>query len=405
MKPVEVLNEVYYRLRTLVPERPRSAKVALVLGGGGARAAFQTGVLRYLSEAFPDMQFPLLSGVSAGAVNVAHLANSPLRFRESTEHLVQIWRELNSERVYQEESSLALIWSFFRGGNDGLDDTVNSGNGIRSLLDPSPLREFLSKRLDLKEERLAGIGRRIAESELEAVAIATINYSTAQSVTWVEGREIELWERPNRISVNCELTLDHVMASSALPLMFPAVRIDDSWHGDGGVRLESPLSPAIHLGATHILVISTRYNRTRAEADEPSVGGYPPAAQIVGILMNSIFLDVLDQDALIIERINTLVEQLPVHRRQGLRPVQLLQIRPSVDLGKIAAESEMNLPRSLRLLIRGLGSHETSTPDWLSMLLFESSYIERLMDIGYEDARNQRTNFERFLESVLLEQA
>jgi NTE family protein len=220
---------------------------------------------------------------------------------------------------------------------------------------------------------------------------------TGQTVTWVQGRDIQEWERPNRIGVNTTITVDHIMASMALPFLFPAVRIGDAWYGDGGVRLSHPLSPAIYLGADRILAITTRYDRSRSEADVPSVYGYPPAAQIFSLLMNAVFLDTLDQDILTLERINRLVVQLPKRHHMGLRPIRLLVIRPSVDLGKLAGEYEADLTGVIRLLARGLGSADTKSPDWLSMLLLVPEYTRRLIETGHRDAAQQHDQSARFL--------
>jgi NTE family protein len=193
------------------------------------------------------------------------------------------------------------------------------------------------------------------------------------------------------------LTIDHVMASSALPLFFPAIEIEDEYFGDGGVRLAAPLSPAIHLGAEKILAISTRYNRTAEEARLPDVTGYPPPAQVLGVLLNSVFLDLLDQDALRLERLNGLLRKLPPEERDGLRPVKLLVLRPSVDLGRLANEFEPQLPKTFRFLTRGLGTRQTKSPDFLSMVLFQPDYIGRLIEIGEADAEARADEIDEFL--------
>ncbi|MBW3535174.1 MAG: patatin, partial [Gemmatimonadetes bacterium] len=220
---------------------------------------------------------------------------------------------------------------------------------------------------------------------------------TGQSITWVEGEDIEEWERPQRSSRNTRLTVDHVMASTALPLFFPAVKLGDAWFGDGGMRLTAPLSPALHLGADRIIAISTRYDRTQSEADRPTVEGYPPPAQVVGVLMNSIFLDLLDADALRLERINQLLASLPEHERMGLRPVELLVLRPSVDLGRLSSQYEPELPPSFRFLTRGLGTRESESPDLLSLILFQPDYLRALMEIGEKDAEARSEEIEGFV--------
>lgn len=395
-----LINEIYHRLRsTFAPVSPEH-RLALILGGGGARSAYQAGVLKYIGEYFPELRFPLLTGVSAGAINVAHLANSRLPPGATADRLTSLWSDLTPERVYREESSLGILWSFLRGAGTGNEEGAEP-SGIRSLLDNEPLRAYLSASLETENGDLNGISQNLDAGLLEAVAVVTTNYGTAQTVTWVQGRDIELWERPNRVSIECELTLGHIMASSSLPLVFPAERIGDAWYGDGGIRFDTPLSPAIHLGATHVLVVSTRYNRSRAEADEPTIAGYPPAAQILGILMNAVFLDALDQDALAAERVNRLLTEVPPHRRMGLRPLRVLLLRPSVDLGRLTAEYEFRVPTPLRLLTRGLGTSQTSSPDYLSMLLFDPEYIARLIDLGYHDAGFQHDQIEAFVDSAM----
>lgn len=369
------------------------------MSGGGARSAYQAGVIRYLAEAFPEAEFPILTGVSAGAINAAHLANYIGTFQDAARHLVDSWSALHVDSVFEPESSFALVRGMIaRGGG------AEEGNGQaefayqrRGLVNTAPLRAYLEKQLKTEDGRLSGVVRNLQTGRLRAFALTATNYTTGQTTTWVQGENIKRWERPNRVSVNTAITVDHILASTSLPLLFPAVPIGDAWYGDGGIRLLAPLSPAIHLGADRILVISTRYERSRTEADEPAFTGYPPAAQIIGVLMNAIFLDTLDQDVLMMDRINALVEELPKRKRNGLRPIRLLLLRPSEDLGKLAAAYEVPLRGALGLLTRGLGTGETKSPDWLSMLLFEEAYLGRLIEIGYEDARRQHHEVEAFL--------
>jgi len=251
--------------------------------------------------------------------------------------------------------------------------------------------------MEAPDGKLTGVQKNLDDGRLQALAVITTNYATGQTVTWVQGKDFDLWERPDRISVHADLSVNHVMASTAIPLVFPAVRIENEWYGDGSIRLSAPLAPAVHLGADRILGISNRYPRSRSEADEPAVQGYPPAAQIIGILMNSVFIDALDQDAVTLNRVNKLVKELPPQKRHGMRPVDFLQLRPSVDLGRLAQDYEKEIPNAFRFLTTGLGTMKTESPDWLSVLLFESGYIDRLLDIGYHDARRQHDRIARFL--------
>jgi NTE family protein len=239
----------------------------------------------------------------------------------------------------------------------------------------------------------------LERDRLKAVAISSTSYSTGQSVTWIQGDDVQLWKRPQRRPVMTTLTVDHIMASAALPLFFPAVQVGNAWYGDGGIRLVAPLSPAVHLGARRIIAISTRYAASKGEEAEQAVFGYPPPAQVMGILMNSIFLDLLDHDAVRLERLNTLIDQLPEGSRDGLKEVRLLTLRPSADLGKLAGQFESQLPGAFRFMTRGLGTKETRSPDFLSMVLFQPDYLTALIELGERDAEARVHEIKAFLEA------
>jgi NTE family protein len=187
------------------------------------------------------------------------------------------------------------------------------------------------------------------------------------------------------------------MASAALPFFFPAVEVAGAWYGDGGIRLTAPLSPAVHLGARRIITISTRYPRSREEADRPAVTGYPPPAQVAGVLYNAIFLDQLDADALQLQQVNALVARLPDSQRDSLRHIDLLMLRPSMDLGRLANDYEPELPPAFRFLTRGLGTRETRSNDMLSLVMFQNDYVRRLIALGEEDAMRRIDDIRRFL--------
>jgi NTE family protein len=265
------------------------------------------------------------------------------------------------------------------------------------LVDASPLGALLDEVLPSRDGEILGIDENLHRGSLRAVAIGTVDYTTGQSIVWVQGRQIQTWERPTRHSISTHLRPEHVLASSALPLLFPAVKIGDHWHGDGGVRLTTPLSPAVHLGARKILAISTRHPPTYEEAATPRVRGYPPPAQILGVLYNAVFLDMIDEDARRLELINDLLRRLPERQRHGMRFIDLLVIRPSQDLGMLARDHEMKLPRAFKLLTRGLGTRETDRPDVLSLLMFQRQYMEQLMELGETDAEASLPEIESFL--------
>jgi len=237
---------------------------------------------------------------------------------------------------------------------------------------------------------MIGIRENIRRQRLRAVAITTTNYATGQIVTWVQGKNIEVWERPDRHSVMTEITVDQIMASTALPILFPAVKIGNSWHGDGGIGQYAPLSPALHLGARRILAVSTRYRpspeeiRKAARSEE-----YPSAAKLMDVLMNSIFVEHLDQDVLGLERVNRLLKRESMPEDPKLRLVRAFTLRPSLNLSKLAGRYEPDLPRPFRFLTRRFGTRETRSFDWLSMVMFDSRYIRTLMEIGESDAERR----------------
>ncbi len=370
--------------------------LALVLSGGGARAAYQVGVLRAVARRLPAFEPPILTGVSAGAINCAWLASRVAPFADKIESLARMWHGLSPERIFRVDS-VSLARNVLRTGLRLVSGGLVKPRRTLALVDTSPLRELLQRDMAGPDGRLLGVQENLAEGRLRAVAMIGSSYSTGQSITWVEGRNAPMWERAHRRSVATALTIDHVMASAALPLFFPAVKVDGSWFGDGGIRLTAPLSPAIHLGADRLLAISTRYARNHQEAAAPVINGYPPPAQVAGVLLNAIFLDVLDADALATQRVNRLIRDLPEEARRGLRPVELLVVRPSRDLGRLANDYEARLPGAFRFLTRGLGTKETRSNDLLSLLMFQADYLSRLLEIGEEDGTARIDEIVEFL--------
>ncbi|MFL5542717.1 MAG: patatin-like phospholipase family protein [Longimicrobiaceae bacterium] len=371
--------------------------LALVLTGGGARGAYQVGILRYLTRRWPELRFPIITGVSAGAINAAHLAAAHGTFPQAVDELAGLWAELTPDRIFRVDVK-ALLSNMGRWGLQLAGGGMRQAR-VRGLVDTGPLWELLTEVLAPVDGELTKIDYNLERGTLRAVAVGTTSYSTGQTVVWVQGRNLQTWERPSRRAVETRLKLEHVMASGALPLFFPAVQIGDQWHGDGGIRLTAPLSPALHLGAHKILAVSTHYERTAGEADRPTVRGYPPPAQVIGVLMNAIFLDVVDQDVMRMERMNELLRRCPPPARDGMRVVELMTFRPSRDLAMIAREFEPRLPRAFRLLTRGLGTRETKSPDVLSLLMFQDDYVKRLMEIGEEDAARRGDELAAFLDA------
>lgn len=382
---------------TPIATRAPNESLALMLGGGGARGAYQAGVLRGIARRHPTLRLPILTGISAGAVNTTFLAAQAAPLPEATEQLVRLWTSLTTEQVYNVHT-VPLLTNVLRwglrlvgGGHEGREPT-------RGFLDTSPLRAFLQRALPHDEDgALPGIAHNLRTGRLDAVALSATSYTTGQSVTWVQGRDVNLWQRPQRRSELATITVEHVMASSSLPMLFPAMRVGTEWYGDGGVRLTAPLSPALHLGATRILTVATRYSRSRQEADRPLTAGYPPPAQVLSVLYNSIFLDLIDEDIMRLQRMNRLLDDLPMTEREGMRLVDILVLRPSQDLGKLATEFEPRLPRAFRYLTRGLGTRRTASPDILSLLMFQHDYLQRLVELGEADVEANCDRIDTFL--------
>jgi NTE family protein len=365
-----------------------------MMSGGGARAAYQVGLLRCLARHRPEIDLPILTGVSAGAINAAFLANHTGSFVRAVEDLSALWLSLEAQDVFR-VGALGLGTNAVRWGAGLLTGgRVRTGRG---LVDTAPLRGTLLRAMHSPDGELEGIPLNLRSGRLDAVAITASSYTTGRSVTFVQGTAIPYWERANRRSRAAILRVEHVQASSALPFLFPAVQIGDAWYGDGGMRLTAPFSPAIHLGADRILAISTRYLQSDAEAEEPMSLGYPPTARVAGVVMNAIFLDQFDGDALRLERINKLVADLPPEKRDGLRPVRAMILRPSRDLGKLANDFEPRLPKTLRFFTRGLGTRKLRSNDLLSLIMFQPDYLQRLVHLGEEDAEERRAELLAFV--------
>jgi NTE family protein len=372
-------------------------ELGLVLTGGGARGAYQVGVLKWIARNYPDIDVPILTGVSAGAVNTAKLAAAPGTFQQAVDELEVLWRSLTVDQVFHSDAS-SLVRSSIRWGLRLMSGGSRGAPRVRGFLNTQPLRELLHDVLAPVDGEITGIDYNLARGTLKAVAIITTSYTTGRTVVFLKGKGIQPWKRPQRRTVLGPITIETIMASAALPIFFPAVCIGNEWYGDGGIRLAAPLSPALHLGANRILAISTRYDRSEEEAQRAEVTGYPPPAQVLGLLLNAVFLDLVDQDAQRLERLNALIERLPDEQRQGMRPVRFMKVRPSQDLGQLAAAFEPQLPRSFRFMTRGLGTQEQRSPDVLSMLMFQPDYLGHLIDMGEGDAERVAEQLEAFFE-------
>lgn len=369
--------------------------LAIMLTGGGARAAYQVGLLKGLARHFPSLRFQIITGVSAGAINAIYLAASQGDLQSTAENLAKLWCSLECHHVFR--PNYAALLPFRTALRAVLPAKMTKRP--HGMLNAGPLAELLRHvyRCPRRNAPIEGIRGNLARGVLKAVALIGLDYTTGQSVRWAQGRSIDVFEGPNRRSVHTEITVEHVLASAALPFVFPAVKIENRWYGDGGIRLAAPLSPAVHLGARRILAMSTGYQRTPDEANTPVVQGYPPAAQIMGQLLNAIFLDVIDEDVVRMERMNELLSKIEPSQRHGMKPIELCVLRPSQDLGKLAAAHEKYLPRNMKFLTRALGTDETESSDMASMLMFEPHYTTALVEIGEADVAARLDELRTFL--------
>ena len=363
---------------------PPRADLALVLSGGGARGAYQTGVLRCLGRHFPGLRFSIITGVSAGAINAAFYAAHPGSLAEATCELCDVWGRLRVEDIFRVDTP-SLARHFTRWAARLASGNARMAPAVRGLVDSQPLYGTIQRATTTVDGEIIGIERNLEEGWLKALALTGLNYTTGQTVTWIQGRDVRHWHQPRHRSVTARITVDHVMASSALPLFFPAVRLGDAWYGDGGIRLSTPLVPALRLGASRILAVSPHYELSCEEAERRKTEGYPPPAQIIDHLADAIFLDVLDEDVRRLKGINHLLAKLPPEERGNLRHVGIRVLRPSQDLGELANAYEPHLPVGFRFLTRSLGTKETETSDFLSMVMFQEDYLQRLIELGEAD--------------------
>ncbi|WP_245932408.1 patatin-like phospholipase family protein [Isoalcanivorax indicus] len=380
--------------RTRPPQVPQHR--ALILSGGGARAAYQVGVLRAVAELLPrgtPNPFPIICGTSAGAINAAGLAANTGNYRLAVRGLERIWANLTAEQIYRTDL-MAFIRSLLRWA---LPTWLTGNTPVNSaLLDSRPLRRLLSLVINFRH-----IEQAIARGELHALSITASSYATGESVAFFQAAaEVEEWARARRKGRRTRIDLEHLLASSAIPLLFPAQSVSGSYYGDGAVRQLAPLSPALHLGASKLLVIGVSGN---VSADhQRHLNAYPSMAQVLGHVLNSVFVDTLEGDVERLERINSTVAALPRGVRDkhdiALREVEVLKIYPSQPIDEIAAAHIGELPRTLRFFLRGSGGTRSAGAAAVSYLLFEPGFCRELMALGHRDALARADEIRAFFE-------
>jgi NTE family protein len=373
-----------------------SAKRALVLTGGGARGAYQVGVLKYIAEHIEDPEFKILVGSSAGAINISAYASHDGNFKDSVANMERLWSSLKIQDVlkigFLSLLKTAILWPI-----SILQSGVSGRPLISSLIDTTPLRALIFKFFSP-----TNIKSSLESGRFETLAIIATEVSSASSVTFVQSKlPFKAWTRSKRRSESTRITHKHILASSAIPLLFKSIRINRRQYLDGSIRSTTPLSPAARLGATEIFSIGVRKNlssveqnlelatRSRQPENEPTV------SQIGGLILNSIFSDSLDSDAEHLKRINRLLEHVDkkaANDAVGMKQIEVCLVRPSEDLGSVAKNFTYRLPPFLRFMMRSLGSEQSKSNDIASYLLFDAEYAKYLINLGYKDASEQREN-------------
>lgn len=385
---------------------PWSRDIGLVLPGGGARCAYQVGVLKAIAELMPKgapNPFPVISGTSAGAINSVVLATRARRFQHAVADMERVWGNFRTHHVFRSDSrtmvksSFMWLFSIFTGGL--------TGSMPKSVLDNSPLRSLLGRYI-----KLSHIKDSIERGLLDAIAVTAAGYGSARSVSFYQGREeFEPWTRVRRHGVAAEITLDHLMASIAAPLVFPPVLLGREYFGDGAMRQATPLSPAVRLGAGRMMVIGVRNEEQDPDPGPDEPVPFPSFGRIAGYMLDALLMDGLSADLERLARLNQIVNDQPGRKLtgdfEGLRSIDTMIIMPSQDIREIALRHLHEMPRPVRILLRSLGALNYGGRQLVSYLLFESGYTRELIRLGYSDAMARRQQLMDFMQGVPLNEA
>jgi NTE family protein len=373
---------------------------ALILSGGGARAAYQVGVLSAMGKILPKntpLPFSILCGTSAGALNATMLATQANNFSKAASTLAFVWRHLTPDQIYTvgrwpvATSLTKTLLSLFHG---------QSRDVSISLMNNAPLKELLSNHLDFSR-----INTAIERDQLTALAITAMSYSTGESTTFFQGKtELNEWKGNRRKGVSTDLGVDHLLASSAIPMIFPAHKINNHYYGDGAIRQKSAIYPALKLGANKLFIIGVSGNRSPKPWPTPEdtiEHSAPSISQILGQLLNSAFIDNLEDDIHQLEIMNSLIRDLPKDKQEKHQnlPTETLIVSPSEELNEIAHHYINTLPKNVRVLLKAAGgSTSEKISSAASYLLFTPQYCRALIELGHKDAMWEKDKILHFLE-------
>jgi NTE family protein len=371
-------------------------KLALVLNGGGARSSYQAGAIRALYEIIKKDQnlFEIITGNSAGAINATFIANKARDWGDASQYLLDLWKRIKTDDIFDISNfTMARIGSRWVKGTIFRENVA--GDPYNGILNTEPLRKLLTREVDFGE-----LHQLILEKYISSVALSTTNYYSGSNVIFFDGEKtIPEWSKFERISIRTELNIDHVMGSSAIPLFFPPAKIGHSFYGDGCIRQVTPLSPAIHLGATKLITIGIRYRRSQDTIREliHKSNPPPPISQIGGVMMNAIFLDSLEADVERLEKMNIMVAIMGKH--SPWKHIPILSLVPSRDLGGMTKNLNKELPKFLRYFLNSIGVTGQSGLDLLSYLAFDPSYTREVTELGYEDTMARKKEILQFVDS------
>ncbi|ALQ08798.1 MULTISPECIES: patatin-like phospholipase family protein [Pseudoalteromonas] len=372
---------------------PKKPKIALLLTGGGARAAYQVGVLKALAHSMPrtaPLPFRVINGTSAGAINSAALACYASCAHLAVRKLESVWKNFSTSMVYK--SDFLSVFGHIARNILTSFQSEHINHPPASLLNNRPLRSLLNEILDLHR-----IERNLHRNYLDALSITASSYTTGDSVAFFQSNTQTSWQRAKREGRATRINVEHLMASSAIPMVFPSVNIYNHYFGDGSIHQLSPLSPSIHLGAEKIFIIGVDQPK---ELHPPGYSAhYPGLSAVAGHLLDSVFTDTMQSDLERLDRINRTLGLLPARdKHQELKQIDTFVINPSQNFNAIAAQYYNDMPWAIKVLLRTIGVKKHSQSSLTSYLLFEKRYTQHLMQIGYEDGMKKLPEIRKFLE-------